>query len=44
MIDFGYENVYLIETEGGSHGYTDLDNETAIDLGFFYKNIHPAYE
>ncbi len=44
MIDFGYENVYLIETEGGRHGYTDLDNETAIYLGFFYKNIHPGYK
>jgi prolyl oligopeptidase len=44
MTALGYKNAYLIETEGGRHGYTDLDNETAIDLGFFYKNIHPAYE
>jgi len=44
MTDLGYEKVYLLETAGGRHGFTDLDNETAIDLAFFYKNIHPKYE
>ncbi|MEZ2414531.1 prolyl oligopeptidase family serine peptidase [Muriicola sp. E247] len=44
MTALGSKKVYLIETAGGRHGYTDLDNETAIDLAFFYKNIHPEYE
>ena len=44
MTDLGYDNVFLIESEGGGHGYTDLANERMLELTFFYKNIHPAYE
>ena len=42
--DLGYDEVYLIETGGGSHGMTDLVNDGELELAFFYKNLHPNYE
>jgi prolyl oligopeptidase len=42
--DLGYDDVYLIETAGGGHGYTDLTNDGELELAFFYKNLHPNYE
>lgn len=44
MKDLGYEDVYLIETAGGGHGYTDLPNQQELELAFFYKLLHPNYE
>lgn len=44
LMDLGYDDVYLIETAGGGHGYTDLVNDGKLELAFFYKNLHPNYE
>ena len=44
LMDLGYDDVYLIETAGGGHGYTDLVNDGELELAFFYKNLHPNYE
>ncbi|MGV6831187.1 MAG: prolyl oligopeptidase family serine peptidase [bacterium] len=44
MNDLGYSDVYLLETEGGGHTYTDLSNQQDMELAFFYKNIHPNYD
>ena len=44
MKDLGYDNVYMIETEGGSHGHTDLPNDLELELAFFYRHLHPDYE
>jgi prolyl oligopeptidase len=44
MKDLGYDNVYLIETGGGSHFNTDVPNQKDLELAYFYKNLHPNYE
>jgi prolyl oligopeptidase len=44
MKELGNEDVYLIETAGGGHGYTDLPNQQELELAFFYKFLHPNYE
>ncbi|OZV68020.1 hypothetical protein [Winogradskyella aurantia] len=42
--DLGYDEVYLNEAGGGSHGRTDLVNDKELELAFLYKNLHPNYE
>jgi prolyl oligopeptidase len=44
MKELGNEDVYLIETAGGGHGYTDLPNQQELELAFFYKMLHPNYD
>ena len=44
MKDLGYNDVFLIETAGGTHGATDLPNDKELELAFFYNNIHPKYK
>ena len=44
MKDLGYDNIYLIETAGGSHFNTDIPNQKDMELAYFYRKLHPNYE